>query len=204
MSEKLLYFDCPVCQTNLKTHPDHADHHVICIECSSELVVPDPPMGKHAPEKLMAEEAPMHLGGDHGEVEMDMTPMVDVTFLLLIFFMVTAAFTMQKSFEVPTPEDERPSTNVVQREEEEGVITVRIDEYNTFHVSSTDVDPEEAPNEFELIRKLRDVKAATDGANTLIVEAHVECKHANVVMAMDMGTELEMAQVKLRTIEDDG
>src|SRR5688572_20269137 len=31
------------------------------------------------------------------EAEMDMTPMVDVTFLLLIFFMVTASFTMQKS-----------------------------------------------------------------------------------------------------------
>ena len=41
--------------------------------------------------------------------EMDMTPMVDVTFLLLIFFMVTAAFAMQKSFHVPTPKSDQPS-----------------------------------------------------------------------------------------------
>ena len=31
------------------------------------------------------------------EEELDMTPMVDVTFLLLIFFMVTASFSLQKS-----------------------------------------------------------------------------------------------------------
>ena len=42
--------------------------------------------------------------------EMDMTPMVDVTFLLLIFFMVTAAFTMQKSFEIPTPKTDHRET----------------------------------------------------------------------------------------------
>ena len=39
------------------------------------------------------------------EAELDMTPMCDVTFLLLIFFMVTAAFAMQKSFEVPAPDE---------------------------------------------------------------------------------------------------
>ena len=36
---------------------------------------------------------------DIPEDELDMTPMVDVTFLLLIFFMVTASFTLQKSLE---------------------------------------------------------------------------------------------------------
>ena len=36
--------------------------------------------------------------------------MSDIAFLLLIFFMVTAAFTMQKSFQVPTPEESAPST----------------------------------------------------------------------------------------------
>ena len=29
--------------------------------------------------------------------EIDMTPMVDTTFLLLLFFMITAAFSLQKS-----------------------------------------------------------------------------------------------------------
>ena len=43
---------------------------------------------------------------DSADNEMDMTPMVDVTFLLLIFFMVTAAFSLQKSIEVPPPDQQ--------------------------------------------------------------------------------------------------
>ncbi|MFZ4471051.1 MAG: ExbD/TolR family protein, partial [Pirellula sp.] len=35
--------------------------------------------------------------------DMDMTPMVDVTFLLLIFFMITASFSSEKVFEKPPP-----------------------------------------------------------------------------------------------------
>ncbi len=40
------------------------------------------------------------------EDELDMTPMVDVTFLLLIFFMVTASFTLQKSIKQPPAQSE--------------------------------------------------------------------------------------------------
>ena len=49
--------------------------------------------------------------GKREEEEMDMTPMVDVTFLLLIFFMVTAAFSVQKVIEVPAPQEQEASTN---------------------------------------------------------------------------------------------
>ncbi|HUG70447.1 MAG TPA: biopolymer transporter ExbD [Pirellulaceae bacterium] len=48
--------------------------------------------------------------------ESDMTPMVDVTFLLLIFFMVTAAFAMQRSMVVPKPGPEGPVISAVAAE----------------------------------------------------------------------------------------
>ncbi len=35
--------------------------------------------------------------------EIDMTPMIDCVFLLLIFFLVTASFALQKALEVPAP-----------------------------------------------------------------------------------------------------
>ncbi len=59
------------------------------------------------------------------EDEIDMTPMVDVTFLLLIFFMVTAAFSLQKSIEMPRQQTDAPSSNVEEEIDELDVVEVQ-------------------------------------------------------------------------------
>ena len=141
--------------------------------------------------------------------EMDMTPMVDVTFLLLIFFMVTAAFTMQKSFEIPTPKTDQPSTQtktIEDFEEDPDYVLVRIDEFNTFYVLASSWDEErECPGEQDLIVNLRFASRGDDGtnANKLLVMAHGNASHERVVMAMDAGTAVGMEDVKLVTVEDD-
>jgi biopolymer transport protein ExbD len=66
---------------------------------------------------------------------LDITPMVDVTFLLLIFFMVTASFSLQKSIQVPRQQADASSPNPdpdVQPELES--IEVQIDEHGSFMV----------------------------------------------------------------------
>ncbi len=63
------------------------------------------------------EPVPAKLKPDEGEL--DMTPMVDVTFLLLIFFMITAAFSLQKSIESPRQQSDKPSSNAQQDVPEE-------------------------------------------------------------------------------------
>merc|ERR1739841_85935 len=67
--------------------------------------------------------------------EMDLTPMVDVTFLLLIFFMITAAFSLQKSIEMPRQQTDAPSTQVTDEEDDElETIEVEVDEFGGFLV----------------------------------------------------------------------
>ena len=67
--------------------------------------------------------------------ELDMTPMVDVTFLLLIFFMVTASFSLQKSIQMPRQTSDLPSLSPVEQETEElDPVEVEIDEYGSFFV----------------------------------------------------------------------
>jgi biopolymer transport protein ExbD len=39
-----------------------------------------------------------------GDAEMDITPMIDVTFQLIIFFMITATFVVQKTMDMPRAE----------------------------------------------------------------------------------------------------
>lgn len=138
------------------------------------------------------------------ETEMDMTPMVDVTFLLLIFFMVTASFTLQKSIEQPPQSEDEPSLDVVEIEDEEpDYILVFVDEYNTFQVIYGDHDWE-CPSDQELIRRLREVKDDTSAGATpteLLVMGHAECLHERVVMAMDAGTEVGMASIQVTMTE---
>jgi biopolymer transport protein ExbD len=141
------------------------------------------------------------------EAKMDMTPMVDVTFLLLIFFMVTAAFNLQKSLDVPTPKPDQPSENVQQRDPQEDpdLVTVQVDRFNTFRVITTDWDVE-APSVPEMLIKLRE---ATQGnsqgrkPSTLLVMASPEALHEKVVAALDGGTAEQMAKIQLMMMEDE-
>jgi len=55
-------------------------------------------------------------------VRIDMTPMVDVAFLLLIFFMVTTVFRTPQALEINLPPDPNAKVEVNQ----ENVITVRV------------------------------------------------------------------------------
>ena len=138
--------------------------------------------------------------------EMDMTPMVDVTFLLLIFFMVTAAFQLQKSLEIPAPDESRPSTKaktIPDYEDDPEYVVVRVDAYNTFHVIAA--EEKEAPSEQELIVQLQDAKSSGIGniiPNRLLVVADGEALHERVVMALDAGTRVGMEEVKLVTVEE--
>jgi biopolymer transport protein ExbD/DNA-directed RNA polymerase subunit RPC12/RpoP len=141
------------------------------------------------------------------DTEMDMTPMVDVTFLLLIFFMVTASFTLQKSLEIPKLSPDEASTTVVEQEPEEqsDFVTVQVDEFNTYHVSTVDWE-EEAPSEQDLhihLRRARDGDSTGTVPSKLKVEAHGEAFHEKVVAALDAGTATGFEEVLLATIEDE-
>jgi biopolymer transport protein ExbD len=113
------------------------------------------------------------------EEELDMTPMIDVTFLLLIFFMVTASFTLQQSFEQPPAKSDEPSTNVAETEEvEDDYIEVLIDQNNIYYITTRDVEEEEAPSQTEMRTRVLDAKNSSN-ATRLIITAHVDSLHRN-------------------------
>jgi len=140
------------------------------------------------------------------EPEMDMTPMVDVTFLLLIFFMVTAAFNLQKSLVIPTPQPEESSTiPPPQPEEDPDTMTIHVDEYNTYRVEIGD-EEQEAASEHELYRQVRRLVNAANKSSPpkkLIVVANEEALHGKIVTALDAGMSVGMEQIQLRTVEED-
>jgi biopolymer transport protein ExbD len=119
---------------------------------------------------------------------LDMTPMVDVTFLLLIFFMVTASFSLQKSIPMPRQQTDAPSTNVQEEEEEDiDMVTVQIDEFGSFLVLAPDWE-RETPGKQNLITALREAIGESGGAVRLVIEVHEDAKLRFLVDCMDAGT----------------
>ncbi len=146
--------------------------------------------------------------GEREEGDMDMTPMVDVTFLLLIFFMVTAAFSLQKSLEIPTPtESDDPSLRAEQQETEEDpdTVIVYVDAFNTYRVITMDWE-EEAPSEQELNIKLKLARQGDSKGNVptrLLVKANGDALHEKVVAALDAGSQVGMEEIQLQKVEED-
>lgn len=136
------------------------------------------------------------------EDELDMTPMVDVTFLLLIFFMVTASFSLQKSIQQPPASSEAPSNNPVDVIVEEDYVEVVIDQNNNYYVTSRDQAEAEAPSEMEMRSRVKDAKE-NSSATRLIIKAHLDCKHKMVVTAWDAGINVGMNKIEIKTMEQD-
>jgi len=68
-------------------------------------------------------------------IRLDMTPMVDIAFLLLIFYMVSTVFSEPQAMEINLP----PDTEVPVKESK--VLTLRVDEYNNLYWSMSQEDP---------------------------------------------------------------
>lgn len=126
--------------------------------------------------------------------EMDLTPMVDVTFLLLIFFMVTASFSLQKSVEVPRPDpDQEGATQSIQTPEElqENSIIVRIDEND---IITIDFDPVNDPkNLADLLLDKRRLEQKGD----LVIVADEQATHGAVILVNDAAVEADFQHIRL-------
>lgn len=145
---------------------------------------------------------PLPIGGrgKREETELDMTPMVDVTFLLLIFFMVTASFALQKSIAMPRQQSDAPSSQPVEQPPDElDQITVQIDEFGAFLVLAASWEREVAGKP-SLVSALREAQPSSGGGARLVIECHEAAKLQTLVDAMDAGTiagysELQVTQV---------
>jgi len=72
----------------------------------------------------------------HGEeAEINITPMLDIVFIMLIFFIVTTSFVKEVGIDV-----NRPSNAPVQEQKMSEVIAIRINETGQISVQNRDVD----------------------------------------------------------------
>ena len=145
---------------------------------------------------------------ENSDDEMDMTPMVDITFLLLIFFMITAAFALQKSIEVPPMDSDEAAQSITVEELEKDSVTVRVDGENIYWVGAPLwADEQRAYSEEEMRARLREAREGKGGKHgrgpaKMLVQAHGDATHERVVAAMDGGSAVGMEEIRLMTYEE--
>ena len=108
-------------------------------------------------------------GSSDEDASIDMTPMLDIVFIMLIFFIVTTSFVKEKGLEVSRPKDSKtppPPTNVKS-------LSIRVNEDGTIVVNGRQVD-------------IRRVEAniqsflAENNQESAAVQAHPKAKHGDV------------------------
>lgn len=172
---------------------------VLAFEQSLEEDEPAPALAAPLPDELFAEddedEEDERWGGSRGDDdgEMDLTPMVDVTFLLLVFFMVTASFSIQKTLEVPPPNPDESGASQSQRIEdmEEKSVLVHIDSRN---VISVDDEPINDPT------RLADIMRSKRMSEVLIT-AHENSMHDMLTKVIDASNEIGMQKIRVGIVK---
>jgi biopolymer transport protein ExbD len=125
------------------------------------------------------------------EVGVDLTPLIDVVFLLLIFFMVSTTFTRESHMQVELPEasgEPAPASEVQQ-------IDVVINAEGQYILNDRTL----VNNRRETLE--RGVRELAEGNNSLpfIITADARTPHEFVVRAMDVAGRLGFAKLSITT-----
>ncbi|MBB35174.1 MAG: biopolymer transporter ExbD [Hirschia sp.] len=114
------------------------------------------------------------------EAEVDMTPMLDVVFILLIFFIVTSTFLSEVGFDLtPPPQNDGPPPKPVP------AVNIYIDESNAISVDGRPVDIKSVRANIER-RKAENpeisvvILADGDAQNRYVVEVFDQAKRASI------------------------
>jgi biopolymer transport protein ExbD len=133
--------------------------------------------------------------GDQDEPEINLTPLIDVVFLLLIFFMVSTTFEQQSRIQIELPEATATPT-----EAEVESLEIVIDAQGRYFIGERQVVNTQLKTLKAAISK---AIAGRDGL-TVIIRADASTPHQAVITALDATSQLGLTQISLATskIED--
>jgi biopolymer transport protein ExbD len=124
------------------------------------------------------------------EPDVNLTPMIDVVFLLLLFFMVSTSFIRESSLKVDLPEATGQTLT-----EKQSPIDIIINAEGQFIINETILL---TPDNNELVALLK--KAVGDTQNPhIIISADANTDYQHIVSAMDVAQQLGYTRLTLAT-----
>lgn len=121
---------------------------------------------------------------------LNMTPLIDIVFLLLIFFMLTAHFVEEKAMDIELPNSE----NAVKVDNDER-ITIAIDKASTIYFCGKKTEKE------HLLEQLK-ARFATDTKREIYIQGDKSTHLELLLEIMDIGKKADAKAISIETRDD--
>lgn len=125
------------------------------------------------------------------EVSVDLTPLIDVVFLLLIFFMVSTTFTKETHLEIDLPES---SAEAVSSEEVE-LIEIVVNANGGYAINGKNL----INNKLDTLKRAIQKSSKGDTGLPMVITADASVAHEYVVRAMDAAGQLGFTKLSITT-----
>jgi len=118
----------------------------------------------------------------------DITPLVDVVFLMLIFFMVSTSFNVSSSLKL-----DLPSSKATAQQQEVKKVTISINAAGQLHVQDQPVE------DADLRKRILNISKG-DPNIRVVLRADSDARHKRVVFVLDTLRGLEMTKIGIATV----
>lgn len=125
-------------------------------------------------------------------VDVNLTPLIDVVFLLLIFFMVSTTFDRHAKLKVELPE-----ASVKTEQQLEEPVVLSIDAKGNYFIN----DRQLVNTQLETLKTALLKTVADNKDVSLVLRADAKTPHQSVVRAMDAASQLGLTRLSIATIE---
>ncbi|PCJ33182.1 MAG: biopolymer transporter ExbD [Gammaproteobacteria bacterium] len=125
------------------------------------------------------------------EPDLNLTPMIDVVFLLLLFFMVSTSFIRESSLKVDLPEATGQALA-----EQDAAIDIIINAQGQFVINDVTL---ENPSSEQLSAQLKQAVGDDNTDPHIIISADSATEYQNIVTAMDVAQQLGYTRLTLAT-----
>lgn len=122
------------------------------------------------------------------EAEINITPMLDIVFIMLIFFIVTTSFVKEKGLEVSRPTNSPPK----EIKHDRGPIVVRIDSSSLISVKGRVLEP-------NAVRANLEREKSEKPESPLIIAAHPDADTQALVVILDAAEAVGIESVNVAT-----
>jgi len=129
------------------------------------------------------------------DIDLNLTPLIDVVFLLLIFFMVSTTFEKTSKLKIDLPEASAQATQQANKK-----IVIGIDVKGRYYIN----DRQLVNTQLKTL-KLALLKIAGDNKEVpIVLRADAKTPHQAVVRAMDAASQLGLTRLSISTLETSG